>query len=341
MSPKPIARPPPDIAKRVRSRQSKLGEPSGAAIGAAVVALLAVAIGGYVLLRSHVHALTPGDTAALKEAFYSGEPWVVECTKARKASQMVYDAEGTLKGVKMGTLDCDAVLPSGKTTYERFKLRAPSYGPVVLAMSNGERPQFAPRNVLTSGHALAAWATGTTAAKVFAPTSTALFDSQCVRKPWCVVVVAASGRLVDLERSAAQSLASTARRVRVVRVDSSKYNLLLDLPNGGVPPPTSSEATVLLLKQLPRSAGAEAADDGEGATGEEEGADGGAPPVAATVLAGGLRDLPRTLGEIGAALGSVDEVPAGLNFRDLEDTELVHELDLRTFEGWLTEGRHN
>ena len=36
-----------------------------------------------------------------------------------------------------------------------------------------------------------------------------------------------------------------------------------------------------------------------------------------------------------------DEVPAGLHFRDLEETELVHELDLRTFEEWLTEGRHN
>ena len=36
-----------------------------------------------------------------------------------------------------------------------------------------------------------------------------------------------------------------------------------------------------------------------------------------------------------------DEVPAGLHFRDLEETELVHELDLRTFEEWLAEGRHN
>ena len=32
-----------------------------------------------------------------------------------------------------------------------------------------------------------------------------------------------------------------------------------------------------------------------------------------------------------------DEVPATLNFRDLQDTELVHELDVRTFEEWLSE----
>ena len=36
-----------------------------------------------------------------------------------------------------------------------------------------------------------------------------------------------------------------------------------------------------------------------------------------------------------------DEVPATLNFQDLQDTELVHELDVRTFEEWLSEGRHN
>ena len=34
-------------------------------------------------------------------------------------------------------------------------------------------------------------------------------------------------------------------------------------------------------------------------------------------------------------------MPATLNFRDLQDTDLVHELDVRTFEEWLSEGRHN
>ena len=280
-------------------------------VAAVAVAMLAVAGGIHLLMRSQMRLLTPDATEALKEAFYSGEPWLVECTKpkASKASPVVYDAEGSLKGFKFGMLNCGAVLPSGKTTYERFKLREPSYGPVVLAMANGAVPQIAPRNVLSNGAELAKWATSVTPPKVFAPTTSEQFESQCLRKAWCVVVLSPTGRLVDAERAALQQLAARERRVRVVKLDESKTTLLLDLP-GGVPPPTAKEATVLLLKQLPKPAGSAKPADGDddGAESDDEGD--GAPPIAAAKLSGGLADLSGSFAAIGGALKASAEVPS-------------------------------
>ena len=116
----------------------------------AFVAAAAVAAAFYLLLRSRVTALAVTDGSALRSVFYSGEPWLVECTSARAASPILYSVESPLRGVRMGTLDCGALLPSGKSTYERFKLTQPSYGPVLLAAANTERPQIAPRNALLS-----------------------------------------------------------------------------------------------------------------------------------------------------------------------------------------------
>ena len=110
-----------------------------------MVGVAAVAAGGYFFfMRSKVVALSPSDSAKLKSVFYSGEPWLVECTKTKNASPMVYAAESLLKGVQIGTLDCSAPLPSGKTTFEKFKINPPSYGPVLLAAANTERPQLVP-----------------------------------------------------------------------------------------------------------------------------------------------------------------------------------------------------
>ena len=78
--------------------------------------------------------------------------------------------------------------------------------------------------------------------------------------------------------------------MRFVTIDSSKANLLLDLP-GGVAAPSAQVSTVLLLKQL-------SASDKAVVTG-------------ASALEGGLGDLPGTSAAISAALGSTEELPTG------------------------------
>jgi len=268
-----------------------------------LVAVAAVAFGTYLLMRSKVVALSPSDTAALKQVFYTGEPWLVECTSGRSASPMVYNAEASLRGVQIGTLDCGATLPSGKTTYERFKLKEPTYGPVLLAAANTERPQIAPRNALMNEKDMIKWVQGATRAKLYAPATSEQFESQCVRKPWCLVVLTAGGRLMDAEKKALQGLAERERRLRVVKVDASQSQLLLDLPGGPLPPPSKAQSTLLLLKEMGGDAGgAPAADEAEG---------GGGRAVMAAHLAAGLGDPVETGTAILKALTSSEALPTG------------------------------
>ena len=84
--------------------------------------------------------------------------------------------------------------------------------------------------------------------------------------------------------------AQRERGVRFVTVDSSKSDLLLDLP-GGVSSPTAQASTVLLLKQLSASDKAVVS--------------------AASTLEGGLGDAAGTAAAITVALDSTDELPAG------------------------------
>ena len=77
--------------------------------------------------------LSTTDADQLKQVFFSGEPWLVQCaSKADLASAGAADGLGAhetvelavplLKDTKVGLLDCAKRLPSGKSTMERFKL---------------------------------------------------------------------------------------------------------------------------------------------------------------------------------------------------------------------------
>lgn len=303
--------PPPKVL-RPPGAKKKSSETSPVAMSglAALVAISAAA--ACYFMHSKVVAISIDDTVALKSVFYSGQPWLVQCSKGRAATQVLSDAEGSLKAARLGVLDCDAVLPSGKTTYQRFKLSPPTSCPVYLAIANMEKPQIVPCNELRSGSHLAAWAAKTTKPKVFAPTTTAAFDSQCLKKAWCVLVLSAGSRLNDAERAAVAALAEAERRVRVVKVDTSNYNLLLDLPSG-VPEPRAGHATVVLVKQLEgaeESAPAAAEPDGFGDPEVEAPIAG--QPAAAVVLPGGLLDAKAARKALGEALGSEAELPGGL-----------------------------
>ena len=106
---------------------------------------------GALAARSNAPVLNVSDADTLKSVFFSGEPWLVECTSAKRPSPAVFAVEKLMAAqpvaseVKLGLLDCGATLPSGKSTLERFKLQAPSDGgPLVLLFANQEaRPAMA------------------------------------------------------------------------------------------------------------------------------------------------------------------------------------------------------
>ena len=112
--------------------------------------------------QKHVELLRAADAAQLKEVFFSGEPWLVQCgTKADISAAIVDDgfgahpvvekaASGLPKEVKVGLLDCHKKLPSGKTTVERFKLDG-SISPLLVLAANGKTVQITPSALTKHG----------------------------------------------------------------------------------------------------------------------------------------------------------------------------------------------
>ena len=304
--------PPQGLVKKLEKTGDLVKAPSRkgdssqlAVLGGGGVALALLLGGGYYLFGSKTTAVSVGDTATLKRVFYSGEPWLIECSTSRSAT-VVREAEGELKaGVRTAVLNCHEKLPSGLSTLQRFKLSAWPKGPTVLMAANLEKPQVAPPAAAASGAALAKWANARAAPRVVAPSSGKQFEQNCLRKKWCVLVFVAGPRLNDGDKKALTQLAREHRGVRFVTVDAAKHTLSLDLP-GGVPPPkvgVVSGQTLVLLKDL-GATGAAGGEDDEGG--------GAARASAAVLLESGLGDAAATGKRLAEALAAADDFPAGL-----------------------------
>ena len=150
--------PPKGLVKKLEKTGDLVKAPSRkgdssqlAVLGGGGVALALLLGGGYYLFGSKTTAVSVGDTATLKRVFYSGEPWLIECSTSRSAT-VVREAEGELKaGVRTAVLNCHEKLPSGLSTLQRFKLSAWPKGPTVLMAANLEKPQVAPPAAAASG----------------------------------------------------------------------------------------------------------------------------------------------------------------------------------------------
>ena len=104
----------------------------------------------YLAASKKVEILSHTDAEQLKEVFFGGEPWLVQCaSKADLAAAAAADGLGAhevvelalplLRESKFGLLDCARKLPSGKSTYDRFKLES-SASPTLVLAANGKAP---------------------------------------------------------------------------------------------------------------------------------------------------------------------------------------------------------
>jgi hypothetical protein len=237
---------PPGASKR----GSKAGSSRVAYAAAAAAAVAAVAI-YYLFFSTKIGSLKLTNADALKEVFFSGNPWLIEC--GRSGSPVLYEAESSLpKGLRAALLDCSATLPSGKTTLERFKISPHKRGPTILMFSNVDRPVLAPMDAVRTGADLARWATRLSQPRTVAPSTPAQFDQHCTRRKWCALVLSAGSRIPPEEKSIISRLAAANRAVRFVTLDTSKMNLTAEVLEigGGVPTPTGARSALLLLKQV-------------------------------------------------------------------------------------------
>lgn len=231
-------------------RGSKAGSSRVAYVAAAAAPVLVAAI-YYFFFSTKIGSLKPTNADALREVFFSGNPWLIEC--GRSASPVLYEAESSLpKGLGTALLDCSATLPSGKTTLERFKISPHKRGPAIVMFSNGDRPVLAPMDAVRTGADLAKWATRLSQPRTIAPSTAAQFEQHCTRRKWCALVLTAGSRIPPEEKAIINQLASANRAVRFVTLDTSKMNLTAEILEigGGVPTPTAAHSAFVLLKQI-------------------------------------------------------------------------------------------
>lgn len=124
-------------------------------IGAAVVAAIAFLVQANFGLTGGVAEVGLNETDVLRQIFFSGEPWLVQCigpgnpldsTFAAAAPHLAANKE-PYSVVKTATLSCGDKLPSGMTVYQRFKLNE-NTKPLVALFANGEKPQVVSKDAL-------------------------------------------------------------------------------------------------------------------------------------------------------------------------------------------------
>jgi len=95
------------------------------------------------------------DDSDLSEVFFGGEAWAILCNEdqgipriwketATQAAKLSYS-----HGFSVGVLDCSDELPSGKTTYQRFRIKKRRRHPTAFYVANGKRPSAIPQKYLT------------------------------------------------------------------------------------------------------------------------------------------------------------------------------------------------
>jgi len=226
--------------------------------------------------QKHVELLRAADAAQLKEVFFSGEPWLVQCgTKADISAAIVDDgfgahavveraASGLPKEVKVGLLDCHKKLPSGKTTVERFKLDG-SISPLLVLAANGKTVQITPSALTkhglgsslfpgarTQAVALASYVKAKSEPKVYQATTSEQLSTLCLKRKHCVIV------LLDKELSKGEAARAVVkllyefRTVAFVTINTARYELSLARH---LPAPVSGVPQLVAIKTTPSADG--------------------------------------------------------------------------------------
>eukprot|EP00735_Rhodelphis_limneticus_P001224 TRINITY_DN11803_c0_g1::TRINITY_DN11803_c0_g1_i1::g.11559::m.11559 TRINITY_DN11803_c0_g1::TRINITY_DN11803_c0_g1_i1::g.11559 ORF type:complete len:500 (+),score=166.75,Adeno_terminal/PF02459.10/0.004,DDHD/PF02862.12/3.9,Neur_chan_memb/PF02932.11/42,Neur_chan_memb/PF02932.11/39,Ycf1/PF05758.7/5.3e+02,Ycf1/PF05758.7/3.2,DUF607/PF04678.8/4.2e+03,DUF607/PF04678.8/13 TRINITY_DN11803_c0_g1_i1:38-1501(+) len=204
--------------------------------------------------QSSIMHLDVADKEQLKEVFYGGLPHVVHCAKDSDRVHRVFEeAASVLKvsGVMPVTLDCEAPLPSGQSTRERFfpkdrkNTKDDDASAVTLfTVADGGSPRIFTLKLDTksTSEEFVDYVVKRTAASVTVLKEGKDLKSACLSRKNCVLVVpaaplgAGSEELTALEKVAAKN-----RGVSFVQVPLSQFKLNIEkeLPasDSDIPPP--------------------------------------------------------------------------------------------------------
>ena len=200
--------------------------------------------------QQSVELLSATDPAQLKEVFFSGNPWLVQCgTKADISAAIVdggFGAHAVVekavpqlpKDVKVGLLDCYRKLPSGKTTIDRFKLDN-SVSPLLVLAANGKTQQITGSMLNKHGlaqllfpttrqqaGALASFVKHKSDPKAYSATSSEHIQSLCLKRKHCAIVLMDKEPRGETAR-ALHAMLYEFRAVSFVTINTARYEFSL------------------------------------------------------------------------------------------------------------------
>lgn len=183
---------------------------------------------------------------ALAKVFFGGHPWILLCQNEAERTPDIWDVAAKLHSqsetpdaFNFGILDCAAALPSGKTTYQRFKLKppVPREGSSIVPFhavycGNGEAPKLFGDVMLQQpgrpNHAMGQKFIDAVAAR--GRKSSRLINSgndlreRCTKHKWCGVVLA-PGKVEGENRKKLDAMMQAHRTVHWVTINTLKREL--------------------------------------------------------------------------------------------------------------------
>lgn len=224
--------------------------------------------------------LDPNSTDALKQVFFSGDPWLVLCKNKTERAPKVWQAALTAiaadadpQGLQLGVMPCFDPLPSGKTVYERFptikapptNVYVPRPAPHAFYVANGKKPAMLPQSYFSYttpdvqvGEKIVKLVKKNTKPSYGLVASNADLTKKCLKKGLCAIVVN-RGKLDSDLQDQVKKLMFAHRLVNFVRLDTTKRKLSiqdkLPLISGLSKEEGAHETRLVLLKKRKKENG--------------------------------------------------------------------------------------
>lgn len=182
--------------------------------------------------------LSPERPVELKQVFFSGDSWIVLC-KPDKATVALEEklslAVNFIKAssldakTSLGHVDCSAMLPSGKTIYQRFKLD-PEVKPTIFAVAHGNKPVQAPLVFQEDALTLGWWMWQRTRPRIWRVRNNTEMVLRCLKRKSCVMLWNNASVLAedDLEMVLRLHQTPPFRRLHFVYANSGVLRLVLE-----------------------------------------------------------------------------------------------------------------
>jgi hypothetical protein len=165
----------------------------------------------------------------MQSVFRSNSTWVVLCKHSGSEAlpeAFTAAAKSRPAGAAFGVLDCNGILPSGSTVYDRFHIDS-SVQPTAFVTVPGLAPTQAQSRHLASAKTFSRWVTDTVVPRSYSVANTKELTDRCLNQKACALLLKA-GPLSDEDKEALKAAMHTHRALRFASVDSTALELSVE-----------------------------------------------------------------------------------------------------------------